>query len=494
MSSDEDRSQSTPQCDVAEADAAQSAATTVSEATKRYVETIGEGLAEGELPLRVYNDPEIFQLEQERIFGTSWVFIGHESEIPEEGDYIKRHIGKDPFIFVRDESDEINVLFDSCRHRGSKVCRAEKGNTSHFRCPYHGWTYTNDGTLAGVPQMDQAYEGMDFSEWGLLEAPRVTNYKGLWFASINEDVPDFEECIGDFAWYLDIHLGLTDGGMEAIGDPFRYRINTNWKVGAENFAGDGYHTHTTHRSVIDTFVDQEWSWEGERDYEFISDIDGYYDGTTLMGLFEDEEMDAFWGYPDEVKEHFNPDNLSDAQWAIARRSAIHVATIFPNLSIHHQSVTPPGERPLPFLSLRKWTPVSHEEMEVLNLVLAPLETPEEWKQRIHDAAVYSFGPSGNFDQDDTAVWSGIADAAGGTFAKKADAKLNYKMGLDGIGQAEQDPDWEGPGFASKTIHEGYSRTFHGNWATAMDRFGANGDRDASVSAESADSEKADADD
>jgi phenylpropionate dioxygenase-like ring-hydroxylating dioxygenase large terminal subunit len=460
------------ECDVAEDDIPRrtdGGVESVSPETVQFVDGIGSDLEHGELPLRVYNDPEIFQLELDRIFGNNWVFVGHETEIPEEGDYVKRYIGQDPFIFTRDEDGEIHVLFDSCRHRGSKVCRAEKGNTSHFRCPYHGWTYKNNGDLAAVPQKENAYEGMDLSEWGLLEAPRVTNYKGLVFASINEDVPEFEEYIGDFQWYLDIHLSLTDGGIEVIGDPFRYRINSNWKVGAENFAGDGYHTHTTHRSAIDTFVEREWSWEGERDYEFISDIEGYYNGTTLMGLFQDDDIDAFWGYPDEVKEQFNPDNLSEDQWDIARRSAIHVGTVFPNLSIHHQNVTPPGERPIPFFSLRKWMPRSPDEMEVLNLILAPKETPAEWKEKIHQAAVYSFGPSGNFDQDDAAVWSGITDSAGGTFAKKHDVKLNYKMGMDDIGKAERDEDWNGPGYASDVIHEGYSRTYHSNWVKAMQK-------------------------
>jgi nitrite reductase/ring-hydroxylating ferredoxin subunit len=466
MSSDNETPPETPTCDVTE-DEESHLATTVSEETRRYVAGIGDELEGGELPLRVYNDAEIYELEKERIFAENWVFIGHETEIPEPGDYVRRYIGEDPFIFVRDEEGDVNVLFDSCRHRGSKVCRAEKGNTSHFRCPYHGWTYKNNGDLAGVPRMQEGYDGMDTSEWGLLSPPRVANYRGLVFASLNEDVPDFDEYIGDYKWYLDIHFGLTEGGMEVVGDPFRYRINSNWKVGAENFAGDGYHTHTTHRSAVDTFVEKEWSWEGGRDYQFISDIEGHHNYTTLMGLFSKEDIEAYWGYPDEVLEHLNTEELDEDQLDIARRSAIHVGTLFPNLSVHHQTATPPGEGPRGFLSLRKWSPRGPDEMEVLNLILAPKEASKETKEKIHQAAVYTFGPSGNFDQDDVAVWSGIVDSAGSMFAKKHDLKLNYKMGLGDIGHAEQDPDWPGPGFSSETIHEGYSRTLHGNWAKAM---------------------------
>lgn len=115
------------------------------------IDDVGNISDTGEIPTRIHNDREIYDLELERIFGRSWVFIGHESEIPEPGDYAKRYIADNPVIFVRDESGEIQVLFDSCRHRGTTVVRAEQGNTTHFRCPYHNWTYKNTGELVGVP-------------------------------------------------------------------------------------------------------------------------------------------------------------------------------------------------------------------------------------------------------------------------------------------------------------------------------------------------------
>jgi phenylpropionate dioxygenase-like ring-hydroxylating dioxygenase large terminal subunit len=115
-----------------------------------------EAKEEGLLPATVFNDEDIYEAELWRIFAQEWIFIGHVSEIPEPGDYARRYIGTDPYIFVRDKDGEIQVLFDSCRHRGTKICRAETGNTSHFRCPYHGWTYKNDGTLQGIITLDDA--------------------------------------------------------------------------------------------------------------------------------------------------------------------------------------------------------------------------------------------------------------------------------------------------------------------------------------------------
>src|SRR5712692_6000509 len=165
-------------------------------------------LHQGPLPLRISNDPHIYHLEQRRIFARNWVFVAHESEIPFPGDYVLRYIGPDRWIVVRDDEGRIQVLFDSCRHRGTQLCRADRGNTSQFRCPYHGWTYKNTGELAGVPNRAAAYEGLNEAEWGLLHAPQVDSYRGLVFACLDEQSPPLNDHLGDFRWYLDIHLAL----------------------------------------------------------------------------------------------------------------------------------------------------------------------------------------------------------------------------------------------------------------------------------------------
>src|SRR5271170_7455085 len=94
----------------------------------------------GALPLWVFHDQQLYDLELERIFGRGWIFMAHETEIPNPGDYVSRSIGKDPFIVVRGHDNVVRVLFDSCRHRGARLCLADKGNTKSFFCSYHGWT------------------------------------------------------------------------------------------------------------------------------------------------------------------------------------------------------------------------------------------------------------------------------------------------------------------------------------------------------------------
>src|SRR4051794_890004 len=210
-------------------------------------------IRDGMVPAPIYGDEEIFELEHERVFGRAWMFMAHESEIPEPGDYVVRRIVDDSFIVVRDEAGAVRVLFNMCLHRGMQVCRSELGNTSHFRCPYHAWTYKNSGELIGVPFHRDAYGGEDGlrrSGMGLLPAPRVETYAGLIFASLDDDAPELANYLGGFRFYLDFYLRQSAEGSELHG-PQRFRVKANWKIGAENFAGDTYHTPHTHASVVE---------------------------------------------------------------------------------------------------------------------------------------------------------------------------------------------------------------------------------------------------
>lgn len=127
----------------------------------------------GMIPAHVYNDEQIFSLEKERLFSRAWLFVAHESEIPQPGDYVVRRVLQDSFIVARDSAGEIRVMFNMCLHRGMQVCRAEMGNASNFRCPYHGWSYRNDGRIIGLPFHQEAYGGdAGFNKAGQTLLPR----------------------------------------------------------------------------------------------------------------------------------------------------------------------------------------------------------------------------------------------------------------------------------------------------------------------------------
>ena len=132
----------------------------------------------------LYLDAEVFDREMERIFQKGWVYVAHESQVPEPGDYRLSTIGRHSVIIVRGDDRVVRVLMNRCAHRAATVCQLERGNTATFRCAYHGWSYRTDGTLAAVPYAD-GY-GADFrrEDWSLDTAPRIASYRGFLFASL----------------------------------------------------------------------------------------------------------------------------------------------------------------------------------------------------------------------------------------------------------------------------------------------------------------------
>src|SRR5204862_545037 len=151
-----------------------------------------------------YLDPEIFDREMERIFEQTWVYVAHESEIPDPGDFRTSAIGIQPIIVIRAADGIVNVLLNRCRHRGSIVCRDERGRADRFQCPYHGWVYGSDGMLLGVAQADGYPESFDKSAFGLMHAPRVATYRGLIFASLNACGESLEDRLHDIRKYVDV--------------------------------------------------------------------------------------------------------------------------------------------------------------------------------------------------------------------------------------------------------------------------------------------------
>ena len=224
---------------------------------------------EGVVSSRIFSDPEINRLEMERIFTRSWLYVAHDSEIPHAGDYVTRSMGDDPVIVCRGQDGRVRVFLNVCRHRGMRVCAEDMGLASYFKCPYHGWTYSNSGELISVPFFEGYQGGLDKGGMGLHQAPRVESCHGLSFANWDDRVQTLDDYLGEMKWVLDILFGRT-AEMEVIGAPMRWEVDANWKLGAANFSGDGVHLFTTHgfRSALGL----EDKMQGEqRNYRLITD-------------------------------------------------------------------------------------------------------------------------------------------------------------------------------------------------------------------------------
>jgi benzoate/toluate 1,2-dioxygenase alpha subunit len=199
----------------------------------------------------VYTDAATFDVEMRRVFHHSWVYVAHESEIPNPGDYRTSAVGRTPVIVTRAQDGDIHVLVNTCRHRGAMVCREERGNAQFFRCPYHGWTYRNDGRLALVP--DVARYPADWVEQigGLIAAPRVSSLYGMIFARFSDDGEDLESYLGAMKQYVDLWFSHSPSRSLRVLPPYRALYPGNWKLQVEN-STDGHHARFVHESAIRT--------------------------------------------------------------------------------------------------------------------------------------------------------------------------------------------------------------------------------------------------
>jgi fatty-acyl-CoA synthase len=213
--------------------------------TSKWDELIPPGMVHGSL----YYDDAIFKEEVEKIWFTTWVYIGHESEVPEKNDFVTKSLGPMPVLMVRDSSGAIQLLLNRCPHRGNAVCVQDKGNRARFTCPYHSWTFSNNGDLINYA-FPEGYEGVDKSELGLGKVTRVASYRGFVFGSMAADGPTLEEHLGGAIRTLDQVCDNSPTGEIEINAGFlKHRTRANWKFILENEC-DGYHPAFVHSSIF----------------------------------------------------------------------------------------------------------------------------------------------------------------------------------------------------------------------------------------------------
>jgi phenylpropionate dioxygenase-like ring-hydroxylating dioxygenase large terminal subunit len=206
-------------------------------------------LERGEVDRRIYTDPEIFELEMQTIFARSWLFLCHESQIPEPGDFFQSVMGRDNVLVVRQRDGSIKAMLNTCAHRGNAVCRAEEGNARNFLCTYHGWSYGIDGRLNGVPGFKTFYDGqLDKSRHGLAQVAQVASYKGFVFGTHDASAPPLEEFLGATG-RLGIDQIAARGDMVVVPGIQKFIIDCNWKIAVDNLF-DWYHPQITHASAF----------------------------------------------------------------------------------------------------------------------------------------------------------------------------------------------------------------------------------------------------
>jgi len=372
----------------------------------------------GLLDRSIFVDPHVYQRELKHIFARCWLFLGHESLLPNENDYFTTYMGEDPVIVTRKSDGKFGCYLNMCRHRGNRVCRGDAGNARTFVCPFHGWTFKNDGSLSHVPGYKEVYfSELDIESHGLVPVAQIDSYKGLLFATFSKDAPPLAEYLGDMAWYLDMILDRREGGIEFLPGVHKWQIKANWKFPADNFIGDSYHGPVSHQSAWGSGFEgmprrkRGYGYEG-----FQICIPG---GHGLGVRWADNRDD----YIDMALPEFQEYERSRIDEATQRLGALRAhtlspmhSTIFPNMSLLWQGGT-----------MRVWHPRGPNLTEAWGWCFVDKAAPESHKQltRIHD--LQRHGTSGTWEVDDVDNWVQSTNASRGWVARQV--PQNIQMGV-----------------------------------------------------------------
>lgn len=336
--------------------------------------------------------PDLHARELEAVFARSWLYVGHESEIREPGDYVRRPVGGRPLFMVRGaKSGQVHVFHNTCPHRGAVVCRRDAGTTKVFQCFYHAWSFDTEGNLVGVPGRE-AYEGLDFSELGLRPVARCESYRGFVFASFDREVEDLVGYLAGAREYLDLAVDAL-GDAEIVTGTNQYAIDANWKLLAENSI-DGYHAVPTHDTYFKYLV------------ALGTDLSGGVAGSAraLGNGHGVVEYSAPWGRPvakweplfgetareeiDRIRAELVDRHGEERTHRMADTN--RNLLIYPNLVVND----------IMAVTVRTFFPVAPDRMEVTAWELAPRDELPQLRQRRLDSFLTFLGPGGFATPDD----------------------------------------------------------------------------------------------
>lgn len=434
-----------------------------------------------------YASDEVYQQELERIFRRCWLYVGHESQMPNNGDYVTTYMGEDAVIVCRDNGGRIRVLLNRCRHRANKVCLFDKGNASVFTCTYHGWSYSNIGALTGVPFQEQVYfNDLEREQLGLIEVPKVASYGGLIFANWDAGAQSLDRYLGDVRWYLDNFLTVEFmGGLEVIPGTHKYFMPVNWKLLAENFAGDTYHFRVTHASVVKLLTKGQTaarldSAPGRESTGHQFTVAANYGSGAPHGLIEVATGQAVYARDlaqaaelgSEVVEwvrekHRRTQERVRAADPERAMYGFHVGNIFPNFSL-----IGPGSA-LYARGLIVWHPRGASRTEAWQWCAVEKDAPRALKERQIYVLMHRQAATGLVAPDDHENFERMTENL--ETHPPTDPRLHYRMGL---GHEEQFPDqkaWQAlgyPGFVAPQYSEINQREVYRYWSTLMADEGA----------------------
>jgi len=199
---------------------------------------------------RIFVDEELFELERKNIWLKVWVFVAHESQIPNPRDYLTTWIERTPIVITRNKEGKLHAFVNICSHRGSTLVRMSKGKATNFACPFHGWVFDAKGKLLDVVKKDIGGYPASFDTCGRDLVPvRLESYRGFLFATLNPHAEPLEDYLAESKTFIDLIVDQSPQGIEVLKGKSTYTFNGNWKMQAENGV-DGYHVDATHANYV----------------------------------------------------------------------------------------------------------------------------------------------------------------------------------------------------------------------------------------------------
>jgi phenylpropionate dioxygenase-like ring-hydroxylating dioxygenase large terminal subunit len=339
--------------------------------------------------------------EMAKIFAKCWIYVGHSSELKQPNAFITRKVAGRPVIFNRDMRGDINCFLNTCRHRGALVCTEPAGTRRSFRCVYHGWTYRNDGALAGVPG-SEAYRGeFDKSQLGLRKPARFEAYRDFWFLNLKADAPALRDYLGRATEYIDLIVDQSPSGkMEIVAGGQEYDVAANWKLMVENSVDD-YHLPSTHATWLNYMANSGVKIERPKEgmvlptHGLAVDLgNGHF--TTDNINFRGRPVAAWIPiYGEEAKpemEEIRRELVTRVGPERAKRicDTNRNLIIFPNLVLNDGSS----------VTVRTFFPEGPGKMHVSAWALGPVEESQSARARRLDAFLTFYGPGGFATPDD----------------------------------------------------------------------------------------------